>query len=1278
MRQHKILLLLITLISGIIIANKSKVTINEANANGLMTYEQEPPTLGSPDDYSPQDNLSFIAYNVTHSKSFDTETNGTVEALGGIYKQNVKNTRIVNDGKAFTEAISTSSFVKRYEQKFFYGNNEKILVRNEDRVDGDKIIWKNEVTAISKETYDERYGWYPTWLIGYIVHPDSINNASMTKSGDNYIITCDMNINIAPAYNQYEMKTYAGSSENPSFNSLKLTFTFSNDWVLKTVLENANYQINIPGLNWLTCESSLIEEFHFRDTQIPDLEFFMSNIDKEIGEIEESLDALAYLQNAFGPYIIDKELNLSGSIEFNNKIHNINVLADIRGLKNIKINALIDNLYIGYLDNKLYLKNKEQGYYYDLTSVGNLESSTSSFDTSMLSNLSLKKENGNIIINLPIDKINVEFIIDEKTASLKEINASIYENINIHLKPSNVKINYPTIDSSFKDLSSSKWLIDKFKEILGYESILINATSNISISNTSYNLDSSFIYSNNIVKGVVNLTNNNDSFTFNIYYDDYLYLSFNNINIKLSKDEITKLIHFDSSNIETPNSSFIFDITSTNDIINILINTYLINFKNEENLHIETNDLNIIIKEADIDINYEFADNYLTFNEIDKIKDLVESIIDISKSNYSIDLSTNLNISNIDIGVYGNILLSNDFEKFTSTFKVNVLGTLNKFDVSYYNNYFYISYGNINLKLSVDEIKELSNTTPSNDESISIIALSKILDSIVVDSNITINLNVFDTIYPITINNENGILITSNEISTSSITLKDTKLNLTKSDEEIIINEFDEYLDYESINILIDYINCFKDLANNEKISFDFETAIYKDSSKLYTANANVGIIKTNNSFDLYVNLLIEPADSSLAQISANGYIDIKLRIINEYVYLDFNGIKMKCSLIDLKKTIQSALSIFGIQNDLIDTLLNLEKSDISNDNFISDSLNQFIKFDDIELSSYIDSLYVNNASLTLNLDSYKLFNESGKTSIQILKDSSINELKIDNLYSTKGENFDLLFTLTDSSSLSIAEPDNIDSYMDFSTANQFINDLYNTANKKSFELSGSINLNISILVNIQAASVNYKTIIELNDDGSLKNIGIYIKTPSVITNKSASLKDTEAWIYYENNMLYMKRKVPSTNFIITSTKVEYTSATLDEFNSRMLDYIYWLTDLSSSITSQITSNQTSDITRTFEHSFISYSYDNNCYKLSLNGENLAETSMIGNINLNLYRNTDGLLTSINGSIDKLGSSVIKAAFTIDNNLTPSSVTTLIDYIDKINDFTSLSGYVTI
>lgn len=1277
MRQHKILLLLITLISGIIIANKSKVSVNDANANGLTTFEQEPPKSGSPDDYSPTDNLSFIAYNVTHSKNFDTITNGTVEALGGIYKQNVKNTRIVNDDKAFTEAISTSSFVKRYEQKFFYGN-EKILVRNEDKVSGDNIIWKNEVTAISKETYEERYGWYPTWLIGYIVHPDSINNALMNKSNDGYVITCDMNVNIAPAYNQYEMKTYAGSSENPSFNSLKLTFTFTENWVLKTVLENANYQINIPGLNWMTCESSLTEEFHFRDTQIPDLEFFMSNIDKEIGNIEESLDASTYLQKAFGPYIVSEKLNLTGTLTINDNLHNINVLADIRGLKDIKINALIDDFYVGYLDNKIYLKNKDQGYFYDLTSIGNLESSTS-LDTSMLSNLTLQKENDNVIINLPINNINVEFIIDDKTATLKEINVSIFESIKINLKPSFNNINYPVIDSSFKDLSSSKWLIDKFKEILGYESILINATSNISISNIKYNLDANFIYNNNSVTGVINLTNDSDSFIFNIYYDEYLYLSFNNINIKLSKDDIIELLKFDSSNIEMPESSFIFDITSTNEIINILINTYQINIKNEENLHIEMDNFDIIIKEANTDINYKFSDNYLTFNEIDKIKDLIESIIDISKSNYNMDLSTNLNISNIDVGVYGNILISNDFEKFSSTFTINVLGTINKFNVSYFNEYFYVSYGNINLKLSIDEINQLANTPSSSDESISIIALSKVLDSIIVDSNITINLNVFDSIYPITINNENGILITANEISTSSITLKDTKIKLSKSDEEIIINEFNEYLDYESINILIDYIECFKDLANSQKISFDFETAIYKDSNKLYTAKANVGIIKTDNSFDLYVDLLIKPADESLDNISANGYIDIELRIINEYVYLDFNGIKMKCSIIDLKKTIQSALSIFGIQNDLIDTLLNLEKSDISNDNFISDSLNQFIKFDDIELSSYLDSLYVNNDSLTLNLDSYKLFNQSGKTSIQILKDSSINELRIDNLYSTKGENFDLLFTLTDSSSLSITEPDDVESYNDFSTANQFINDLYNTANKKSFELSGNINLNINIIgLNITAASVKYKTIIELNNDGSLKNIGVYIKTPAIITSKAASTKDTEAWIYYENNMLYMKRKAPSSNFIITSMKEEYTSTTLDEFNSRMLDYIYWLTNLSSLITSQITTDQTSDITRTFEHSFISYSYDNNCYTLSLNGENLAETSMIGNINLELYRNTDGLLTSASGSIDKLGSSVIKTTFTIDNNLTPSSVTTLIDYIDKTNDFTSLSGYVTI
>ena len=83
---------------------------------------------GDPSGQSAEDNI-YITTGVMDQETYRSETVGQTKAKVGFidYNQNVHNVRVVTSDSVFTEAISTSMFVKLGEQKYF--KDGAILVR---------------------------------------------------------------------------------------------------------------------------------------------------------------------------------------------------------------------------------------------------------------------------------------------------------------------------------------------------------------------------------------------------------------------------------------------------------------------------------------------------------------------------------------------------------------------------------------------------------------------------------------------------------------------------------------------------------------------------------------------------------------------------------------------------------------------------------------------------------------------------------------------------------------------------------------------------------------------------------------------------------------------------------------------------------------------------------------------------------------------------------------------------------------------------------------------
>ncbi len=135
-------------------------------AGGASTTLARPD--GDPSGQSAEDNI-YITTGVMDQETYRSETVGQTKAKVGFidYNQNVHNVRVVTSDSVFTEAISTSMFVKLGEQKYF--KDGAILVRKASSVSADSATWSDQIVAISQQDYQDAYGQDPRNLSNYVI-----------------------------------------------------------------------------------------------------------------------------------------------------------------------------------------------------------------------------------------------------------------------------------------------------------------------------------------------------------------------------------------------------------------------------------------------------------------------------------------------------------------------------------------------------------------------------------------------------------------------------------------------------------------------------------------------------------------------------------------------------------------------------------------------------------------------------------------------------------------------------------------------------------------------------------------------------------------------------------------------------------------------------------------------------------------------------------------------------------------------------------------------------
>lgn len=311
---------------------------------------------GDPTGQTAEDNL-YICMGVMQQTTYRSVTTGTAKAKVGFidYTQQVHNERVVTADSVFTEAVSTSLLKNMGEQKYF--KDGAILVRYASSVNADHTQWSDDIIAISQEDYTAAYGQDPRNLTNYVVSEETVQNASMEDRGDGtYAITFDLEPEGASTYYKRQVRTYGGATKNPIFHSVHMVWTIDSEWQILKMDTVENYDIVMPGIGSPNCTGTLTEVFSDFGAVTDDHAEFQEYLETEydpnnLGKLNEAEDTQQIIQDFFL-----RTPNYRVNVSANGKTYALDVHVDLAANAfQARGNIAGVNLFAAYAGNRLYL-----------------------------------------------------------------------------------------------------------------------------------------------------------------------------------------------------------------------------------------------------------------------------------------------------------------------------------------------------------------------------------------------------------------------------------------------------------------------------------------------------------------------------------------------------------------------------------------------------------------------------------------------------------------------------------------------------------------------------------------------------------------------------------------------------------------------------------------------------------------------------------------------------------------------------------------------------------
>lgn len=401
-------------------------------------------------------------------------------------------------------------------------------------------------------------------------------------------------------------------------------------------------------------------------------------------------------------------------------------------------------------------------------------------------------------------------------------------------------------------------------------------------------------------------------------------------------------------------------------------------------------------------------------------------------------------------------------------------------------------------------------------------------------------------------------------------------IDLIASQDTITLPECN-IADYTSIVKILDIVTSVKSYIETSQFDITANAQVYEKREQIY--NANVALqIDLKNKFQFY----------GKAELTGKQDMDIEASLYQDYLYLGYNGLLLKMNSNDVSELLVMVLNILGVDPSILPFLQDVANGMDADLGALSE-LNTGINLDDpLSIVTLFKSISVVDNTLELVLDGSKISsNERAENMIvKLVTDGKkLVSLNIKNLYTgvSNDEHFDLNIFFNNYQG--VTSPDTTKNYIDISGANELIKAVINMTEYRDFEISGNLNIDMSIpvlsnmhlvipvnfkvkivdgkpevLIAIEKIPVVHPLVYNLNNDTTWGYS--QVNTFNIATMKSSG-ETRNLYIYYKDNEVYFYRHELNTK---GSTYEKKLKAPLETVMSDILYYVQWGTGFNDDI----------------------------------------------------------------------------------------------------------------
>ncbi len=462
------------------------------------------------------------------------------------------------------------------------------------------------------------------------------------------------------------------------------------------------------------------------------------------------------------------------------------------------------------------------------------------------------------------------------------------------------------------------------------------------------------------------------------------------------------------------------------------------------------------------------------------------------------------------------------------------------------------------------------------------------------------------------------------------------------------------------------YIAPVMNMLRQRYFSLTFGGGVLDRKNEATTVSGQLKVELTKGFANIYVNILLggKTGDQSIEVYlldttdyeNADGF-----DLLNLTAYINYNGFnaKIDCkSALRIVGAIRSILNLDipmldGILEDVADETLDtsvFETFEIAGLDDLRDALNSIFSLagniqggasggingilgllSDTMLDSILGgvSIQFENSLLKINIDNGLFDNTlSGKkASVVIGHDGELlTYVQIANLIAN-GDTVNFTANLSCEEFAPITPPEG-NNIKDFTSLDDLLFTVIKTASLREFEITGEIALN---LLGIVKPEIPFDIKVKILDDGTTV-AAVKMEVPYKV---GGMLKRTNSYIYFVNDMLYFVVDVWNNGaFSAGSYKTtEMKSATIDEFLSNPIDYLFYLIRMADLAESQIKNaisgagggTPSTDLNQILK----TYSYADNKYTFKIGLKELSGSSDLNDLNVVLSTTPDGYVSGL-------------------------------------------------